>query len=309
VAQTRGHDVCVAGFLGQPLAVWLSLFQRRPIVLDAFISLYDTLCFDRRVAPPESPVGRLAFSLDRKAAAAAAVVVVDTLAHAEYFSKTFLIPRQKIETIYVGYDPEVFVQLPHVQSDGSRCHVFSYSSFLPVHGMDHIVRAAQLLRSEPRIDFTVVGTGPTHSAVRRLATQLDLPNVTFIDWLPYQQLPAAVAAADICLGGHFATTEKARRTIAGKTFQFLAMGRPTIVGDCAANRELMVPGEHAVFCQQGSPEALAEAIADLARSPGMRQHVGAKGQVLVQQRFHPESVRDLWAAAVERALALGHRQR
>ncbi|MHB1004372.1 MAG: glycosyltransferase [Chloroflexota bacterium] len=301
--QVRGHDLCFAGFLGQPLAIWLRLCQRRPIVLDAFVSVYDTLCFDRRAVPTWSPITRLAYWLDYLAAACAAVVVVDTDAHAEYFSKTFLIPRHKIETVYVGYDPAIFLPLPHEKPVGSPFQVFSYSSYLPVHGMDNVVRAARLLKSETQIAFTLVGTGPTYSTVRHLARQLDLPNVSFVDWIPYQRLPTAIASADICLGGHFAASGKAQRTIAGKTFQFLAMGKPTIVGDCAANHELLLPGEHAMFCKQSSPEALAQVILGLVRSPDLRQHLGSKGEELVRERFSPEVVTERWASIMRRALA------
>jgi len=302
------HDVCYTGFLGQPLALWLRLCQRRPIVLDAFISVYDTLCFDRRQSRPWSPLGRLAYVLDRLATAAASIVVVDTNAQADYFSQAFRVPQEKLETIYVGYDSEVFGPGAHVDPDISSFHVFTYSSYLPAHGMDKVVRAASLLRAERRITFTLAGRGPTYTRARALADQLDLTNVQFVDWIPYEHLPTAIAAADVCLGGHFGTSSKAKRTIAGKTFQFLAMGRPTIVGDSPANHELLVPGEHAMFCQQGSPEALAQAIIALFRSPELRQHLGARGAELIRERFRPDVVSRRWAGIVARALGEANRK-
>ena len=41
-------DVYLAGFLGQPLVPFLRARGLRPIILDAFVSIYDTLCLDRR---------------------------------------------------------------------------------------------------------------------------------------------------------------------------------------------------------------------------------------------------------------------
>lgn len=301
-ARAADYDVCHAGFLGQPLAIWLRLCQRRPIVLDAFVSVYDTLCFDRHVGRTWPPLGWAAYWLDRLATVCSAVVVVDTEANAEYFSKTFLTPRHKIETVYLGYDAEVFAPVPGERPGGKPFQVFSYCSYLPVHGMDTVVKAASLLRSERSLAFTLVGKGPTYVAARSMAGRLDLPNLKFVDWIPYHRLPAAIAAADVCLGGHFATSGKARRTIAGKTYQFLAMGKPTIVGDCGANRELLAPGEHAMFCEQGSPESLAEAILALSRSPDLRHHLGARGVELMRQRFEGGTVADQWARIVTRAL-------
>ncbi len=299
------HDVAFAGFLGQPLALWLRACQRAPIVLDAFVSAYDTICFDRRQAGPRSPVGRAAYWLDRLACAAARVVTVDTLAQAEYFAATFGVSRSKLRTIYLGYDPEVFRAEASAPRSGDSLEVFYYGSYLPLHGIDVIVRAASLLRRESGIRFTLVGRGSTYPAIRKLAEDLSADNVRFVDWLPYERLPAAIAAADVCLGGHFATSGKAGRVIAGKTYQFLAMGRATVVGDCPANRELLTPGEHAWFCPRGSPEGLAEAILDLRRDPDLRHHLASAGQALVQARFAPERAADEWAAAVR--LALGER--
>src|SRR5262249_7189363 len=62
----RQSDLIVAGFLGQPLAL-IARALRKPILLDAFVSVYDTICLDRQIARPTSPVGRLAYGLDRLA--------------------------------------------------------------------------------------------------------------------------------------------------------------------------------------------------------------------------------------------------
>lgn len=300
--ESRGYDLYYAGFLGQPLALWLGLLRRRPVVLDAFISLYDTVCFDRHLASELSVVGRLAYWTDRLSLEKSKVVVVDTNAHADFFSMQFSIPRQKIETVYLGYDHHLFAPGSHRDEDLTEIRVFTYSSYLPVHGALNVVRAASLLKSERQITFTVVGTGPTYRDVRREASRLDLSNVRFIDWVPYTSLPSAIASADICLGGHFGSVGKAKRTIAGKTFQFLAMGKATIVGECPANLELLVPGEHALFCKQACPEALAEAISILARSRDLRLYMGERGAELMGRLFHPDVVAERWRTVVERAL-------
>lgn len=297
------HDVAFAGFFGQPLALWLRLFESQPIVLDAFVSAYDTICFDRRQAGPSSPAGRLAYWLDRLACAAARVVTVDTLAQADYLATTFAVPKAKLRTVYLGYEPDIFRPAEPLPARDGALQVFYYGSYLPLQGVDIIVRAARLLQRERDIAFTLVGRGITYPSVRRLAADLGVQNVRFADWLPYERLPGAIAAADLCLGGHFASSPKARRVIAGKTFQFLAVGRPTIVGDCPANRELFAPGEHAWFCPQGSPEDLAEAILALRDSPDARWHLSITGRTLVQRLFEPERVADAWAAVIQQALS------
>ncbi|MHB1131492.1 MAG: glycosyltransferase [Chloroflexota bacterium] len=296
------HEVAIAGFFGQPLAVWLRLWQRQPIILDAFISAYDTLCLDRKVARPASPLGRLTFQLDRLACAAARLVVVDTQAHADYYTSTFAVTQSKTRVVYLGCDTDHFRPLATTSESGDQFQVFHYGSYLPLHGTDVIVRAASLLRSEREIVFTLVGRGMCYTATRRLAEQLQVPNVRFVDWLPYQELPVAIANADVCLGGHFGASEKARRVIAGKTYQFLSMRRATIVGDCPANRELLVPNVHALYCQQNNPQALAEAILFLKHSAERRRSLADHGSALIGERFTPERAAKQWQSIVQDAL-------
>ena len=68
--------------------------------------------------------------------------------------------------------------------------------------------------------------------------------------------------ADLCLAGHFNDRiDKAKRTIAGKTYIYRAMGKPVILGDNAANRELYEEDGRTVFyTKMGDPSALKDTI-------------------------------------------------
>lgn len=272
LATRHRYDLAFIGFLGQPLVLWMHLLTRKPILFDAFLSVYDTLCFDRQQFAPTSVAGRIAFWLDYISCKLADLVVLDTRSHADYFHKTFQVPDSKLRVLFVGADETLFYPRP---SPDMRSHlVLFYGSFLPLHGVDIIIRAAKLLESYPGIHFRLIGNGPEYPSVRQLAHQLDIQNVEFHPPVRLKELPEEIARATVCLGGHFGTTEKAKRVIASKTFQCLAMGKATIVGDNSANRELLTPGHDAWFCPMGDPEALAEAILVLINDPDLRTHLG-----------------------------------
>ena len=62
------RDVVVVGYTGHLdlyLARALSLAWRRPLVLDAFLSPYDTVVGDRRLLAKESLLARALFALER----------------------------------------------------------------------------------------------------------------------------------------------------------------------------------------------------------------------------------------------------
>jgi glycosyltransferase involved in cell wall biosynthesis len=277
LVRSRGLcDMAVVGFYGHPLVLLARRAIRQPILFDAFISTYDTLCFDRRRFAPDSLPGRAALWLDRTSCQQADLVLLDTAAHAEYFHNIIGVPRQKLRTLFVGCDETLFY--PRPDTGEPSLIVLHYGSFQRLHGTEVIVRAASLLGSESRVRFRIIGQGAEYAPVRRLAQELDVHNVEFLPPVALAQLPAEIAGAGICLGGHFGSTDKASRVIAGKTFQFLAMAKPTIVGDNSANRELLAHGQDAVFCQMANPEALAAAIQGLVDQPDLRTYIGENGR-------------------------------
>ncbi len=104
-----------------------------------------------------------------------------------------------------------------------------------------------------------------------------MDNVRFIDWLPFDALPIEIAKADCCLGGHFSDIEKAKRVIAGKTFQFIAMKKPVIVGDCPGNRELFSDRQNALFVGMADADSLAHAILELKNDANLRGRIAEAG--------------------------------
>ncbi|MCS7220914.1 MAG: glycosyltransferase [Anaerolineae bacterium] len=293
------YDVALAGFYGQLIALALSVFQRKPIILDAYVSTYDTLCEDRARFRPRSIPGRLAYWLDQRSCQVASRVMTDTRTHAHYFAHQFGIPKTKLRPIYVGCDEALFYPRVNVSSSSRRCEVFSYSSFLPLHGTEVIVQAAALLKSRPDIHFTLGGDGAGLQAVRQMVEELGLGNIDLVGWIPMERLPAYIAEASICLGGHFSTIPKAARVISTKTFQFIAMRKPTIVGDNAATRELFVPGEHVYAVPMGDPAALAKAISELADDAVLRDRIAAGGYALFQERLTTHVIAGQLASLIE----------
>ncbi len=301
------YDVYLAGFYGQPIAIALSALRRGPIILDAYVSTFDTLCEDRRWFRPRSLIGRLFHWIDSQSCRAAACILTDTRAHAHYFAETFGFPPDRFETVYVGCDEQVFYPRGQVPTTQDRIEVFYYGSFLPLHGTEVIIQAAHLLKDYPKIYFTIGGKGPRYAAVRQMIEQLDLDNVHLVEWIPFNQIPDYISRASICLGGHFSAIPKAARVISTKTFQFLAMQKATIVGDNPATKEHLVHREHVYAVAMDNPVALAEAISILADNPSLRDRIADSGHHIFRQRFSVRSVSAQLASIVDRVASMGPR--
>lgn len=297
------HDVCLAGFYGQPIAIGLSALQHQPIVFDAYVSTFDTLCQDRQWFAPRSPVGLLSRWLDRRSCEVAAQVLTDTEAQSRYFAAEFAVPSSKLTALYVGCDESLFFPRDEAALASPGFEVFYYGAFLPLHGTEIIVQAAHLLRDRPKIHFTIGGHGPGYVAVRDMIESLHLTNVELVGWIPFEQLPEYIARASVCLGGHFSKVPKAARVISTKTFQFVAMQKPTVVGDNPATRELFTHGRDVYAVAMGDPEALADAIGTLAGDAELCHRIAAGGHTVFQQRLTTPRIADQLASVIVEALS------
>jgi len=273
-------DAYFIGFFGQPLVFPARARWKGPLILDAFVSAYDTLCFDRKIFSPNSPLGLMTFYLDRLSCHLSDVIIVDTQAQAKYFQKTFQLPEFKFQVIYAGCDDDLF--RPLEVSPNEIPIVLFYGSFLPLHGVDIIIRAAYQLRYE-RLLFQIIGRGQEYEKARFLASKLKVHNIQFLPPVPLEELPKIINRATICLGGPFGRSDKAQRVITSKTFQCLSVGKPTIVGDTPANKELFTHSKNVWMCPTGDPKALANAIRTLLDSPDLRAQLGKAGRELIQQ--------------------------
>ena len=127
-----------------------------------------------------------------------------------------------MKVLYVGCDEHLFYPR---ESQIDENLVLYYSSYLPLHGMDVIVKSAKLLEKCTDLHFLIIGEGQEYEKVKKLVDEMDITNVELIPSIPLDQLPELIAKASICLAGHFGASEKASRVIPGKTFQLLAMAK------------------------------------------------------------------------------------
>lgn len=280
-------DVIVVGFPGHSdvgTAKLVSLRDRAPVVFDALVSLWETNVLDRRTVSARSLAGYRYRFTDRVACSLADVILLDTDAHIAWFRSAFHVPAGKLHRVWVGADDELMTPCGQRRSHGGFT-VFFYGSFIPLHGIEHILRAAEHLQArDGDVRFVLCGTGQTFPAMRRLAASRRISNVEFLGHRPPRELHRLMCDSDICLG-LFGTSAKARAVIPNKVFDALACGRPVITADTPAVRESLVHGEDAWLCRGGDASALADAITMLKADPDARTRIAAGGHELYKRRF------------------------
>lgn len=268
LARAKRRDVVLVLYLGQldVLMLWpLARLRGLPVVWDQFISLYNTVVEDRQMLSPEHPAARLLFAWEWLACHAADKVIIDTEAHADYVRRTFGLPPDRVESVLVGAEPEAFRPEPAARrgGDDGEVRVLFYGQFIPLHGIETIVSAAQLAARRPGarpIRWTLIGKGQEAGRIRALLGDRWPERFEWIEWVEYEELVDHIQAADVCLG-IFGDTDKAARVIPNKVFQILHAGRPLITRDSPAIRELLSADDPGIYLiSPADPGALVDAI-------------------------------------------------
>ena len=259
------HQTVVISYMGQldVLIFWLiNRIQKKKIVWDLFISLYDTVVVDRKMTKSKSVLARLLFFLEWLGVRAATTVFMDTETHAEYIEDLYGIKNGKIKHVFVGAEIEKFYQ-PIKFKKIKKFTVLFYGQFIPLHGIDTIVHAAKILEDKNEdISWIMIGKGQEQKRIDQLIIQLGIKSIKRISWIPYEKLIHYIHEVDVCLGV-FNKDGKATRVIPNKVYQILSAGKPLITGDTPAIRELLEETDLIKFVEPGSSEKLTEAVLEI----------------------------------------------
>lgn len=284
----------VVGFRGHEVFWLLYPWMRgRPIIFDEFINLHDWLVNEHQKFPEKHWMIRLVDTYMRWVMRKSALVLTDTEAHRRLCAEVYGVPLAKIAAVPVGADEAVFY--PRQQVNKSRAfEVFFYGNMLPLHGIGTILEAIGLVRDTKKdIHFTLVGGAGDERMIQTIQDFIDTNNlqtaVTHLPWVELPKLPDLIARADVCLGGPFGGTGQARRVVTGKTYQFIAMGKPTIIGR-TDQAGAFVDRKNCLIVPQKDAAALKDAIIWASRHPKQLPGIGRNAEVLYRGQFSPQAL-------------------
>ena len=256
------HDIVVIGYLGQldVFFIWLlAKIRKKPVMLDIFISLYDTIVNDRKIISKWNPLAWAIYLLEWTAFRLTDINLIDTKEHCRYISEEFHIPLTRLKSVFVGIEDEVFFPTTKRSVNNTKnIKILFYGQFIPLHGISWIIKAAELAKDKP-FQWTIIGKGQEEKRIKEQLAAANLDSVTWIPWIKYSQLVNEIHSADICLG-IFGTTQKAARVIPNKVFQIIASGKPLITMDSPAARELLAPKPGVYLVPPGNPAAIVNAL-------------------------------------------------
>ncbi len=137
-----------------------------------------------------------------------------------------------------------------------------------------ILRAADRLRSEPKIQFVLFGDGKERVNIEEEVRRRELANVLLAGVYPKREMPFVLASSDVCLA-ILQNIVMFRTTYPNKVFDYMAAGRATILVIDGVIREVIETSRGGVFVEPGDDEQLAKTVLQLSRDP---ERVGQMGR-------------------------------
>ena len=229
-------------------------------------------------------------------AAADQVVVVSEGFRADLIRRG--VPPQKVHTIRNGVDLGRFPSGPEssVDRDGRRARLGAGPDdclvlYAGTHGISQalstVADAAALLDGRA-IRFAFVGDGADKKRLQRRVNELGLRNVVLLPGVPSAEMPALLAAADVCLVP-LRNVPLFASFIPSKMFEYLAAGK-AVVGSVTGEAAQILAEAGAVVVPPEDSGSLAAAIAALAADPQLRAEIGRVGRAFVERSYDREAL-------------------
>lgn len=281
-------DVYVIGFRGHEIYWLYRIFAlRKTFIFDEMMSPYDSLVNEKKVLNKNNLLAKIMYFLEKSILENSNTILTDTKLHLTLISETFGVSRNKIIVIPVGTDEDLFKTAKVKKLDvGEEFTVFFYATFLPLHGVDIILKSAKLLEKHP-IKFIIIGGKGNKKGLldfKNEVNHLGLKNIEHYEWVDFDKLPRYIKSVDLCLGGPFGNTGQAKRVVTGKTYQFLYMGKATVIGKIKENTGF-IDKKNSLLVEQGNSKALADAILWGYKNKEKLDDIGKNGHNLFMEEF------------------------
>lgn len=268
------------------LAKILSIFFRKKLIFDSFVSFYEAHVIDRKWYKKNSLMACWLHFRDKQAIKLADYILCQTEEQADDYSREFGIKKQKIRILYLGSSDELFYPQEANRPDHDFKVLF-YGTYTAQTGLEYVLKAAGELKKQKEIKFCFIGDNPP--AIRKLCEELALTNATFEGRIDPEEVPRRIAESDVILG-IFGDTPKGHNVVSNRAIQAMAMKKPLITGKTHTMGRMLKDKTEALLCPLCDAKSIAEAILLLYRDEDLRNRLAENGYEFYRRNFTPEVI-------------------
>lgn len=252
-------------------------FDRNKIINDFFISNYDTYVYDRKKITKKNPRAWWKYFQDWFNFRFSKYLLSDTQAHFDYWEELFGKFRGKHLVVPVLADKNIYY--PNLnQMNNKKIKILFYGSFIPLHGIDIILKALKVLEDqEIEFEANIIGRGQIYSQMKDLYDSLNLKQVHMNgEIIQEESLAEQIREHDIILG-IFGNSKKAKSVIPNKVYQATACAKCTVTMKSKVINEFYSNSDISM-CDNTS-ESLSQTLIELIEDENKRNIYAKNGHV------------------------------
>jgi glycosyltransferase involved in cell wall biosynthesis len=218
-----------------------------------------------------------------------------------------VVPSTFLRDVFVSFDLAATVvpntidlrTFAYRARDPLRPHLLCTRNFEPIYNVACVLRAfARVQAVRPDARLTLVGYGSDEPALRALAVQLGLRDVTFAGRVSPAQIPRYYADADIYV------QTPAIDNMPLSLLEAFASGLPVVSTDVGGVSALLTDGVHGLLAPHDDDAAIAARVLTLLASPDHARRLTAAAHDACAT-YQWSSAREAWLAAYESVLPNG----
>ncbi len=280
-----GYPGHVDVFFAYPIA---KLFRKK-LVFNPLLIIYNGFADEQGILKRKSGLGTAIKFFESFCYKLCDLVFADTPFQYKHLQKDFNIPSKKLRVLPIGADDTGYKYTPYKNTKNKKVHVVYYGLYSPVHGVEHIVEAARLLKNDGNVRFSFIGQGNTYEENYNRVKKMGLTNITFYHEVPESQHLPIMQSADIFLG-FLQKHPSVDRIIPNKVYQGLSLGRVVLTADAPVTRSVFRHKVDMYLVKPADPKGLAKAIVELKEDPKLRTSIAMEGYKLFKSKFTPKAV-------------------
>lgn len=244
------------------------LYWGKPIISDAFISVYDSAVNDRMLT--KGFKAKILFYLEKWSFQCANSILVDTDLNSQHYTKLFHL-KQNLFVSSPLYTYEPPFNESRSPADRKKFRVLFIGNMVPLHGVEVIAQTIRILKAHENIEFRVIGDGQDTPKLEKLLQDKE-GSVSWIrGWLDEKKIAKEITDSDICLGV-FSNHKKAQRVCPYKIYQYAYFEKPIVSALNAWSQT--VPKDTILTVAPDDPIELSTAILQLYETASRRELLG-----------------------------------
>jgi glycosyltransferase involved in cell wall biosynthesis len=239
----------------------VALRHRAPLVVDAFVGMYETNVEDWNRVPARSIRANLYRMFDWLAAQLSDLALIDTEVRTRRLRQD-----GATNTISCPVGAPDWAKPAPACKDSDTLSILYYGNYIPLHGLNYVVDNLVLL-SDLNLDVTFIGGGEGRPPIEKQVQEAGLASIIkFLPGVPESDLIEHIHRADVVLG-IFGDSEKAATVLANKVWQGLSSGRYVITRSSEALAEIQdLVGAQLIPIDIDTRDGLAKAVRQIVDS-------------------------------------------